>query len=80
MSPMRLWTGMFFSCRQIARPKTSPKAQKMRPMVSRLVPVHSQEADRGKIGELQVGFATAGFARLSERGGSVKYEKCECRK
>ena len=45
-------------------------------MSQQLVAVHAQEADRREIGKLQVGFA-AGFARLSERGGSFSMKQCE---
>ncbi len=42
-----------------------------------LVPIHSQEADRGEIGKLQIGFATGGLARLSEGGGSLQQKECQ---
>ena len=42
-----------------------------------LVAVHAEKADRRQIGELQVGFAAGGLARLSESGGSLQHKNTE---
>ena len=70
ISRIERWTGRFFSCTNIIRPKAKPEGADDEPDEQQRVAVNPQETLLRQVGQEQVGLASGAVARLRAAAGA----------